>query len=125
MQRHAPGIVIGSDVGDDRTALRNRRRINIVQILMQAGMVNSAATAAAQRSLADVLLKPPLANVDLLNWRAFDRAIDAGYDYTRRALDQLHHLPRMHRVVEPRLVSSLVSEIEARAARPAPLAATE
>ena len=120
MQRHAPGLVIGSDVGDDRTPLIDRRRITIVQILMQAGMVNSAATTAAQRSLADVLLKPPLANVDLLDWQAFDRAIDAGYDYARRALDQLQHLPRLHRVVETRTVSSLMTELEARTARVAP-----
>jgi NTE family protein len=125
MQRHAPGLVIGSDVGDDRSPLIDRRRITIVQILMQAGMVNSAATAAAQRSLADVLLKPPLANVDLLNWQAFDRAIDAGYDYARRALDQLHHLPRIHSAVEPRAVSSLMSEIEARAARTAAASAND
>jgi NTE family protein len=120
MQRLAPGTVIGSDVGADRTPLIDRRRITIVQILMQAGMVNSAATSAAQRSLADVLLKPPLANVDLLNWQAFDRAIEAGYDYAHRTLDQLPHLPRMPRVVEARVVSSLVGEIEARAARAAP-----
>ena len=50
---------------------------------MRAGMVNSVSGAAAQRSLADVLLKPPLASIDLLEWRAFDRAIEAGYHYAR------------------------------------------
>ena len=48
---------------------RGKQRINIIQILMHSGMINSASSAAAQRDLADVLLKPPLANVDLLNWR--------------------------------------------------------
>ncbi len=68
MQGHAPGLVIGSDVGADRFALgrHGRRRINIFQILMHSGMVNSASSAAMQRELADVLLKPPLENVDLL-----------------------------------------------------------
>ena len=62
---------------------------------MHAGMVNSAASERAQRDLADVLLKPPLANVDLLNWQAFDRAIQAGYEYARSALEKLPAIPRL------------------------------
>src|ERR1700683_3445376 len=65
------------------------RRINIFQILMHSGMVNSVTSAAEQRRLADVLLKPPLANVDLLHWHAFDRAIEAGYLFARTALESL------------------------------------
>ncbi len=77
MQAHAPGLVIGCDVGADRLALGNggKQRLNIVQILMHAGLINSASTAKVQRELAHVLLKPPLGNIDLLNWKAFDRAI--------------------------------------------------
>ncbi|MEP6886002.1 MAG: patatin-like phospholipase family protein [Gammaproteobacteria bacterium] len=96
MHAHAPGLVIGSDVGADRFALQSgRRRINIFQILMHSGLVNSASSAAAQRDLAHVLLRPPLANVDLLNWRAFDRAIQAGYDYARQVLADLPDVPRL------------------------------
>ncbi len=96
MQAHAPGLVIGSDVGADRFALGSGgRRINIFQILMHASMVTTASSAAVQRELAHVLLKPPLANVDLLNWRAFDRAIQAGYDYARQALQSLPAIPRL------------------------------
>jgi predicted acylesterase/phospholipase RssA len=62
---------------------------------MHAGMINSTASERAQRELADVLMKPPLANIDLLNWQAFDRAIQAGYDYARRALDELPNIPRI------------------------------
>jgi NTE family protein len=112
MQRHAPGLVIGSDVGADRG--RRRKRINIIQILMHAGMVNSAASAAAQRSLADVLLKPALANVDLLNWRAFDRAIEAGYVYARRMLEDLPDLPRVATVTPTHRASSLATELGRR-----------
>ena len=97
MQSHAPGLVIGCDVGADHYALgrRGKRRINIFQVLMHSGMVNSASSAAAQRALADVLLKPPLVNIDLLNWRAFDRAIQAGYDYAKSVLETLPDLPRL------------------------------
>lgn len=116
MQRHAPGLVIGSDVGADRVPA-SKRRINIIQILMQAGMVNSAASAGAQRSLADVLFKPTLANVDLLNWRAFDRAIEAGYVDAQRMLMELPNIPRLAATIAaPRGVSSLATEIGRRAA---------
>jgi len=28
------------------------------------------------------MLQPPLELIDMLNWKAFERAIDAGYEYT-------------------------------------------
>ena len=116
MQNHAPGLVIGSDVGADRFVLdpRGQQRINIIQILMHSGMINSASSAAAQRDLADVLLKPPLANVDLLNWRAFDRAIQAGYDYARVALETLPTIPRLPAAPERTSRSSFAEELVRR-----------
>lgn len=93
MQGHAPGFVIGCDVGADRNF--GERRVNIFQVLMHAGMVNSTSAERAQRELADVLLKPPLVNIDLLNWQAFDAAIKAGYDHARNVLDELTELPRL------------------------------
>ncbi len=93
MQSHAPGFVIGSDVGADRHF--GQRRVNIFHVLMHAGMVNSAASERTQRELADVLLKPPLTDIDLLNWQAFDAAIEAGYRYARAAIDELADLPRI------------------------------
>jgi NTE family protein len=96
------GRVIGVDVGSDRAFttdsadsdapplwkllqwFRGRKhRINILQILWRSGMVNSAANTLARRELSDLLLQPPLEQIDMLNWRAFDRAIDAGYRYTQ------------------------------------------
>lgn len=92
------GPVIGVDVGADpafstdleeteappwwkfviRRSARPKRP-NILQILLRAGMVNSAATTAEQRQLSDLLLTPPLESVDLLDWQAFDQAIEIGY----------------------------------------------
>jgi NTE family protein len=116
MQNHAPGLVIGSDVGADRFALgqRGQRRINIFQILMHSGLVNAASSAAAQRELADVLLKPPLANVDLLNWHAFDRAIQAGYDYARAEIEALPAMPRLPAATHRAPRNSLAAELERR-----------
>jgi NTE family protein len=71
-----------------RSLLRHMRpSANIMQILLRAGMLNSAATSIAQRELADVLLRPPLEGVDLLDWRAFDRAIEIGYRCAAQALE--------------------------------------
>jgi NTE family protein len=71
-----------------RSLLRHMRpSANIMQILLRAGMLNSAAISIAQRELADVLLRPPLEGVDLLDWRAFDRAIEIGYRCAAQALE--------------------------------------
>ena len=52
-------------------------------------MVNSSAITAVHRGKTDLLLQPPLARIDMLNWKAFDRAVQAGYEYTSRRLDAL------------------------------------
>jgi NTE family protein len=115
MQSHAPGFVIGCDVGADRSF--GATRVNIFQILMHAGMINSASSALAQRELADVMLKPPLDNIDLLDWRSFDRAIQAGYEYACSAIERLPNLPHLAPPASPSLKSiSLGAELERRLA---------
>jgi len=108
MRELGRGPVIGVDVGADTAFttdseevdvplpwqlmswLRVRRhRPNIFQILWRAGMVNSSAMTAAHREKTDLLLQPPLAEIDMLNWSAFDRAIAAGYEYAVRRLEGL------------------------------------
>ena len=134
MHRHAPGYVIGCDAGADRSfpaelapgegpplwrffarGRGGRRRINIFQILMHAGMISSAANASAQ--LADTILKPPLADIGLLNWQAFERAIEAGYRYARRTLEELPAVPRLPALETVRRPeSSLAAELNRRLA---------
>ena len=99
------GRVVGVDVGADPVFttdcvdsdapplwhvlkwFRSRKqRINILQILWRSGMVNSATNSIARRELSDLLLQPPLEQIDMLDWRAFDRAIDAGYRYAQLRL---------------------------------------
>ncbi len=108
MRELGRGPVVGVDVGADRAFttdseeidvplpwqlmswLRVRRhRPNIFQILWRAGMVNSSAMTAAHRERTDLLLQPPLAQIDMLNWSAFERAIAAGYEYAVRRLEAL------------------------------------
>jgi NTE family protein len=102
------GVVIGVDVGSDATFSsdiqdvdlpplwkllgwfrRHKQRPTILQILWRAGMINSDAATLAGRRLTDLLLQPPLASVDLMNWKAFARAIEAGYRHARERLAAL------------------------------------
>jgi NTE family protein len=103
------GPIIGCDVGGDRafTAESDHmdvppiwkwtewmrghwHRPNIFQILWRAGMVNSAFTSQTLREQTDLLLQPTLAQVDMLNWQAFDEVIRAGHAHT---LERLAALP--------------------------------
>jgi len=108
MRELGRGPVIGVDVGADRTftadieetdappfwkfmnmVRRGGRRPNIFQVLWRSGMINSAAATVARREQTDLLLQPELETVDLLNWQAFQRAIDAGYAHARSRLEPL------------------------------------
>jgi NTE family protein len=108
MRELGRGPVIGSDVGADRAfaatseeidvpqpwqllrwAKARRRCPSIFQILWRAGMVNSTASTIAHRAQSDLILQPSLAEVDMLDWDAFDRAIQAGYEYAVKKLQEL------------------------------------
>lgn len=108
MRELGRGPVIGSDVGADRAfaatseeidvpqpwqllrwAKARRRCPSIFQILWRAGMVNSTASTVAHRAQSDLILQPSLEEVDMLDWDAFDRAIQAGYEYAVKKLQEL------------------------------------
>jgi NTE family protein len=114
MSKMCSGPIVAIDVGDYR-GLRpqppSRRRwlrqlltgrepdgLDIVNLLLRSAAVSGEAQTRLCRDLADVLLEPPLLDVGLCDWRAFDRAIDAGYRYT---LERLDDLSRVHRNVPP------------------------
>jgi NTE family protein len=100
------GPVIGVDVSTDDTftaasdaeaeiplwqRVLGRRRQgvpNIMQILWRAGTVNSGAKLRAVSEQTDLLIQPPLESIDMLDWKAFDRAIEAGYAHTMRLLER-------------------------------------
>ncbi|HUO80526.1 MAG TPA: patatin-like phospholipase family protein [Steroidobacteraceae bacterium] len=121
MRAFHPGVVIGVDVGSDTTFTsdiqdvdlpplwkllgwfrRHKQRPTILQILWRAGMVNSDAATAAGRRLTDLLLQPPLADIDLLSWRSFGRAIEAGYRHAHERLAALDAAGRARLGLAPR-----------------------
>lgn len=102
MREMGRGPVIAVDVGEavafsapgarpeetwfERLFLRRRPRMpGIFETLLRAGTVKTPAN-----RLADLCLKPPVAEIDFLNWRAFDRAIVIGRDHARA---ELQHAP--------------------------------
>ncbi len=108
MRAASTGVIVAVDVGADTTFStelhdpeppplwnpmswfrQQQRRPGILRILWRSGMINSDAATAAGRQQSDLLLHPPLAHVDLLNWKAFDIAIEAGYRHASERLAQL------------------------------------
>ena len=66
---------------------RDGKRPDAFAILVRAGMLNSEAGSVRRRALASLLLRPDLEAIGLLDWHEFERAIAAGYGYTRRVLE--------------------------------------
>jgi NTE family protein len=85
----AAPMLTAANVGDGSLAWWIRsgfRRPAIVNLLMRAGTVSSEAQANSYRQQVDLLLDPPIESIDLMDWHAFDRAVEAGYRSTMEAL---------------------------------------
>jgi NTE family protein len=67
---------------------RRRTRISLMQILLRTGMLNSAAVSIEQREAADLLIRPPIESVDLLDWGAFERTVELGYRHALGVLER-------------------------------------
>ncbi|HEX6832367.1 MAG TPA: patatin-like phospholipase family protein, partial [Rudaea sp.] len=100
MRAHGVGEVVAVDISADdvlrtgveefalppwwRLALERfgkPKRPGILSILLRSGMVNAEAASVARRAQTSLLLTPKLTDIELLDWHAYDRAIDAGYRY--------------------------------------------
>jgi NTE family protein len=65
---------------------RRPLRPGILSILLRSGMVNAEAASQERRALTSLLLTPPLDDIDLLDWHAYERAIEAGYRHAQQVL---------------------------------------
>lgn len=103
------GPIIGIDVAHDRAfvaddedwerpslwrlfARGRQNRPGILRLLMRAGTVSGLGQARAGHRAVDLLLTPALEDIDMLDWKAFDRAVEAGYRATYTALEKADHL---------------------------------
>jgi NTE family protein len=62
----------------------------IVSVLSRVGTVSSRLQRNLNRTQVDLLIEPPLGQVPLLDWRSFDRAVEAGRVAALRAIEAHH-----------------------------------
>ena len=106
MRGFGRGRVIGVDVGSETSLancddvdelsiwarlrlLRSNRAPNILQLLLSAGSISAKRVTAENREQSSILLTPDLEGIDMLDWRAFDRAIEAGYRNAVERMDEI------------------------------------
>lgn len=75
----SPGIV--------QQWLQRGQRPGLASILLRAGMVNAETSANRRREMATHVFTPPLGDVALLDFDAFDRAVQIGYRYGMQELE--------------------------------------
>jgi NTE family protein len=74
---------------------RMRGHPSIISILMRSGTVGSEAQRRVVREQCDYLIEPPLPDIQLRDWKKFDKAIQEGYD-TARACIEKNGIPSSH-----------------------------
>jgi NTE family protein len=68
---------------------------SIVSTLLRSAHVGSDVQTKLSRNIADLVLEPPLPDVDLRDWRSLDRVVEAGYCYVMgRAAELQRFAPR-------------------------------
>jgi NTE family protein len=61
-------------------------RPGILRILLRSGMLNAEVANQQRRSQVTTLMTPPVADIDLLDWSSYEKAMDAGYRYACEVL---------------------------------------
>jgi len=59
----------------------------ILSILIRAGTISSEDADRQQGKMADLLITPPLGEIEVRDWKAFDRAVTIGYRHTTQILE--------------------------------------
>jgi NTE family protein len=65
------------------------QRPGLMSTLVRAAMVNSEGPSEHRRERADLLITPPLEHIGMLDWKDWQRAIEAGYRHTLKVLETL------------------------------------
>ena len=99
------GPIVGVDVGGAEALMPgtevplNRRGLmgflrpdpgrlpGIVSLLSRVGTVSSSLQTSLAQAQLSLLIQPPIADVPLLDWQSFDRAVDAGYRAAAAAIE--------------------------------------
>jgi len=68
-----------------------RRGPPIVSVLIRAATVRSGAELILAHQAADVLIQPDVDDIEIRDWKAFEPAVEAGYEAAADVLDKLSH----------------------------------
>ncbi len=66
---------------------KRRGTPNIIGLLMSAGLVNSEAQVKLQRQQVEILIEPKLGKMGMLDWKAWETAVEGGYRQTMEILE--------------------------------------
>ncbi|MEL6422406.1 MAG: patatin-like phospholipase family protein [Pseudomonadota bacterium] len=58
----------------------------ILSILIRSATISSEETDRREAAMADLLLSPPLGEIEVRDWKAFDRAVEIGYTHAQEVL---------------------------------------
>ena len=84
----------------DTMSIRQMLRPPIISVLMRAGTVTGEEQSRQQARDADLVIEPPLGDIDIRDWKAFDHAVSIGYEHGSKVLEhEGHRLRRRRRVV--------------------------
>lgn len=72
----------------DRPWIKRLARLPILSILMRSGTIAGEASNRNQAANADVVIMPPLGDIEIRDWKAFDKAAEIGYDYVMRVFEK-------------------------------------
>lgn len=111
MARQGAGFIFGCDLMRDNTRKvemdevpsgwsllrdklrpRHRRRHrlpSLTSIILNISILHSQSRLQASRNLTDVCFTPPVSKIGMLNWKAFDAAVEAGYQHAKETLATL------------------------------------
>jgi NTE family protein len=83
MRDTGAGFVLGVDVGadalpPDASASTSQVRLNLLELLVRVGSIGDGALATARRKHCDILIVPNVGSIGLLNFKAYERAIQEG-----------------------------------------------
>lgn len=83
------GFVIGVDVGLRPAANADIQIPNIFELLMRAATMSDAARGLTIREQCDVILVPDAQHLGLMSWRAYDEAIQCGYECAASRIEEI------------------------------------
>jgi NTE family protein len=68
---------------------RKYRLPNLATVLMTTTILYSESQREQAKQSVDIYVNPPLSGVPLLEWKAFDRIVDIGYESARQVLSSM------------------------------------